>query len=89
MFDRVLNTSPTYDNVQTRSNRAFSVIYTVVFVFYFGRYQDYFFWIPVVAQLLGGVTGAFVYIFAIELHHPDMLCETKKPEEHVQQNPYL
>ena len=89
MFDRVLNMSLTYGNIQTRSSRVFSVFYTVLCVFYFTRYQDYFFWIPVVAQLLGGVTGAFVYIFAIELHHPDMQCEIKKPEEHVQENPYL
>ena len=29
------------------------------------------FWIPIAGQLLGGVAGAFLYIFAIELHHPE------------------
>ncbi|XP_043220638.1 aquaporin-9-like isoform X2 [Amphibalanus amphitrite] len=29
-----------------------------------------FWWIPVVAGYIGGLLGAFVYLFCIELHHP-------------------
>lgn len=30
-----------------------------------------FFWIPIIAQLLGGVLGGLVYIITVEMHHPN------------------
>ena len=30
----------------------------------------HFWWIPVVACYIGGLLGAYVYLFCIELHHP-------------------
>lgn len=38
--------------------------------------NHYFFWIPILGQLCGAVLGAFIYVFTIELHHPD-----DEPEE--------
>ena len=33
--------------------------------------DGYFFWIPLVAPLVGGVVGAFTYLFMISAHWPD------------------
>ncbi|XP_002162049.2 aquaporin-9 [Hydra vulgaris] len=32
-------------------------------------YQNYYFWAPILAQLVGGVSGALLYIVTIEMHH--------------------
>ena len=34
------------------------------------RVDDYWFWVPVIGQLCGGVLGALLYLVTIELHHP-------------------
>lgn len=34
-------------------------------------YQNYFFWVPVVAPMVGAVLGAYSYVFFIGLHVPD------------------
>ncbi|XP_065656976.1 aquaporin-9 isoform X2 [Hydra vulgaris] len=36
-------------------------------------YQNYYFWAPILAQLLGGVLGAYAYILSIEIHHTTSL----------------
>uniref|UniRef100_A0A0N5AHI6 Aquaporin-9 n=1 Tax=Syphacia muris TaxID=451379 RepID=A0A0N5AHI6_9BILA len=38
-------------------------------------YQNYFFWVPVVAPMVGAVLGAYMYVLFIGLHIPDQ--ETK------------
>ena len=39
---------------------------------------DYFFWIPLVAPLVGGVVAAFTYLLTISAHHtPDEIPEPK------------
>ncbi|ETI41223.1 hypothetical protein F443_13534, partial [Phytophthora nicotianae P1569] len=32
--------------------------------------RNYYFWIPLVADLLGGVAGAGLYRLLVEIHHP-------------------
>jgi len=34
------------------------------------RAHDYWFWVPVIGQFIGGIFGAIAYIITIELHHP-------------------
>lgn len=34
--------------------------------------RHYYFWIPLVAPLLGGLTGAGMYIVCVQHHHPDL-----------------
>jgi len=34
------------------------------------RYNDYWFWVPIVGQFIGGVVGALLYVLTIEMHHP-------------------
>ncbi|XP_069480452.1 aquaporin-9 [Ambystoma mexicanum] len=38
-------------------------------------------WVPVVAPMIGGLIGAYVYILAIELHHQKPLEDTKSEQE--------
>jgi aquaporin-9 len=40
---------------------------------------SYFFWIPIVAPLIGAIVGAFLYLVLIEIHWPD------EEEENVQE----
>ncbi|XP_047123446.1 aquaporin-9 [Hydra vulgaris] len=35
-------------------------------------YQHYYFWAPILAQLLGGVMGGLIYIVTIEMHHKEI-----------------
>jgi len=35
------------------------------------KFDDYYFWIPVLGQISGAVIGAITYMIAIEMHHPD------------------
>ena len=44
------------------------------------RANGHFFWIPVIGQLIGGVLGALIYIFTIEMHHP---AEDRTPLVHI------
>ena len=39
------------------------------------RTNHYFFWIPILGQLCGAVLGAFIYVFTIEMHHPEEEAE--------------
>ncbi|CAD5214615.1 unnamed protein product [Bursaphelenchus xylophilus] len=41
-------------------------------------YHDYYFWIPIVAPLIGGPLGAFLYHLFIGAHAPDSVQEVKK-----------
>ena len=43
----------------------------IIFNYSFHRDSDYWFWIPVAGQFLGGVLGALLYILTIEMHHPN------------------
>ncbi|KAF4314760.1 hypothetical protein G195_011699, partial [Phytophthora kernoviae 00238/432] len=38
--------------------------------------RNYYFWIPIVADLLGGVAGAGLYRLCVEIHHPPLTRET-------------
>lgn len=42
------------------------------------EYSDYYFWVPVLGQLLGGVLGAMIYIFFIEMHHEEERPDRKE-----------
>ncbi|KAG2798602.1 hypothetical protein PC113_g24888, partial [Phytophthora cactorum] len=34
--------------------------------------RNYYFWIPIVADLSGGVAGAGLYRLLVEIHHPPL-----------------
>ncbi|KAG1692496.1 hypothetical protein DVH05_025248 [Phytophthora capsici] len=34
--------------------------------------RNYYFWIPIVADLMGGVAGAGLYRLLVEIHHPPL-----------------
>ncbi|VDK42615.1 unnamed protein product [Anisakis simplex] len=52
------------------------------------RYHDYFFWVPVVAPLVGAVVGAYSYVFFIGLHVPDP-ADTEPTKQYLDGNVYL
>ena len=48
--------------------------YFVINYDYFYRAHDHWAWIPPIACSLGGITGAYLYIFTVEIHRePDRL----------------
>ena len=44
-------------------------------------------WVPVVAPLLGGVMGAGLYKVLIELHHPAIVCDQNGNQEQEEMDP--
>jgi len=44
------------------------------------RCYDYFFWIPIVAPLVGGVLGSFIYLVFIQWHLPELEDESESEE---------
>ena len=35
------------------------------------RTHDYWFWYPIVGQLIGGIIGGLLYTLTISMHHPE------------------
>lgn len=64
----------TSDKIQGFLNCFIAVIMNTFFLFSCSllfRCYNYWFWVPLVAPLLGGVLGSFMYLIFIQLHLPD------------------